>query len=249
VNKTLATIASLLIMLMMGLACGPGTAPAADGPARASAQELAADGPAAASSVEPLEVIDLPPPRHDGPMSLEKTLKQRQSVRSFTDEPLTMEELSQLLWAAQGITREPDRRTAPSAGAKYPIELYVVTREQLLHYVPEGHRLEVLRREDLRPTVGRASTQDFVTTCPALFVITAVHERVQAKYKHRFVRYVRLESGHVAQNIILQAVSLGLGAVPVGGFKDRVVTKALGLPEDHAPEYLIPIGNPGPRRR
>lgn len=179
-------------------------------------------------------------------MSLEKTLQERRSVRSFTDEPLTMEEISQLLWAAQGITGEPGLRTAPSAGAKYPIELYVVTRKQLLHYVPEGHRVEVLRREDLMPAIGRASTQDFVSTCPAMFVITAVHERVQAKYEDRFVRYVRLESGHVAQNIVLQATSLGLGAVTVGGFRDRVVTKALGLPEDHAPEYLIPIGHPGP---
>jgi len=244
VNKRLATIASLLIT---GLACGPGTVPGADGPARASAQELAADRPAAGTRIEPLEVIDLPSPRRDGPMSLERTLQARRSVRSFTDEPLTMEEISQLLWAAQGITREPDLRTAPSAGAKYPIELYVVTRKQLLHYVPEGHRVEVLRREDLMPAIGRASTQDFVSTCPAMLVITAVHERVQAKYKDRFVRYVRLESGHVAQNIVLQAVSLGLGAVTVGGFRDRVVTKALGLPEDHAPEYLIPIGHPGPR--
>jgi SagB-type dehydrogenase family enzyme len=245
VKTTLATIAW---MLVAGLACSPGAAPGADGPGRGSAHELAADSPSTASSLERLEVIDLPPPRRDGPMSLEKTLEARRSVRSFTDEPLTMEEISQLLWAAQGITRDPDRRTAPSAGAKYPIELYVLTRERLLHYLPQGHRVEVLRREDLRPAVGRASTQDFVSTCPALFVITAVHERVKAKYKHRFVRYVRLESGHVAQSILLQAVSLGLGAVPVGGFRDRVVTKALGLPEDHAPEYLIPIGHPGPRR-
>jgi SagB-type dehydrogenase family enzyme len=245
VKKTPATIASLLLA---GLACGPGTAPSANGPARASAQELAADGSSADHTIEPLEVIDLPPPRRDGPMSLEETLQTRRSVRSFTDEPLTMEEISQILWAAQGITREPDRRTAPSAGAKYPIELYVVTRAQLLHYVPEGHRVEVLRREDLMPAIGRASTQDFVSTCPAMFVITAVHERVQAKYKHRFVRYVRLESGHVAQNIVLQAVSLGLGGVTVGGFRDRVVTKALGLPKDHAPEYLIPLGHPGTSR-
>lgn len=242
------TFATIVWVLVASLACGPGTAPAVDGPGRGSAQELAADSPSATAKIEPVEVIDLPAPRRDGDMSLERTLQARRSVRSFTDEHLTMEEISQLLWAAQGITGEPDRRTAPSAGAKYPIELYVVTRTQLLHYLPQGHRVEILGREDLMPTIARASTQDFMSKCPAMFVITAVHERVQAKYKDRFVRYVRLESGHVAQNIVLQAVSLGLGGVTVGGFRDRVVTKALGLPKDHAPEYLIPIGHPGPRR-
>lgn len=237
------TIACLLIAW---LACGPGAAPDADGPARGEALELAAGGRSTAAAVEPVEVIDLPPPRRDGDMSLEKALHERRSVRSFTDEPLTMEQISQLLWAAQGITGKPELRTAPSAGAKYPLEVYLLTRRELLHYLPRGHRVEVLRREDLIPAVARASTQDFVAECPAMIVITAVHARVQAKYSERFVRYVRLESGHAAQNIVLQAVSLGLGAVTVGGFRDRVVTKALGLPNDRAPEYLIPIGHPRP---
>ena len=163
-KTTLVTIAWILVA---GLACGPGAAPGADGPGRGSAQQLAADGPSTASTIEPLEVIGLPPPRRDGDMSLEKTLEARRSVRSFTDEPLSLEQISQLLWAAQGITEEPDRRTAPSAGAKYPIELYVLTRKRVLHYLPEGHRAHAeWTPERVVHWVGKAGT---ATACHDTF--------------------------------------------------------------------------------
>lgn len=227
-------------LLAVGLACN------ASAPARAPTR--AADGHAATATAgaarAPIRIIDLPPPRLDGSMSLERTLAARVSVRTFTDEALTLAELSQLLWAAQGITHGKDRRTAPSAGAKFPLEIYVVTRTQLLHYVPQGHKLEVLREADLVPAVAKATFQDFVADAPTIIVITAVHARTRAKYRHRYARYVRQETGHASQNILLQAVALDLGAVTMGGFRDAVVTRALDLPGDHAPEYLILVGHP-----
>lgn len=204
---------------------GGGTAPTEDGPH------------------EPLTVLDLPAPKHDGATSLERALASRASVRTFGGRDLTLAELSQLLWAADGINRASGKRTAPSAGAKYPIEIYVVTAQQLLHYVPDGHRAEVLAEGDLLAPM-RATAQDFVADGAALFVITAEFERTTAKYTTRGERFVHIEAGHVAQNILLQAVTLGLGAVPVGGFDEAAVSATLGLPDEHAPLYLIPVGPP-----
>lgn len=192
---------------------------------------------------EPIAVIDLPAPQQDGTTSLERALASRASVRSFGGRALSPAELSQLLWAADGINRPDGRRTAPSAGATYPIELYVVTAEKLLHYVPAGHRVEVLAEGDLL-TPMRETAQDFVADGAALFVVTAVFERTTSKYGARGERFVHLEAGHVAQDILLQAVALELGAVPVGSFDDAAVIATLGLPGDHAPLYLIPVGAP-----
>lgn len=196
-------------------------------------------------SPTPPEEIPLPPPRLQGPMSLEETLAARRSVRSFTDEPLTLEKIGQLLWAAQGITREWGGRTAPSAGALYPLEVYVATPDGLYHYVPQGHRLEVKSRTDLREALWEAGLmQDAIRESPAVFVVTAVYERTAGKYGARAERYVHLEAGHAAQNLLLQAVALGLGGVPIGAFYDERVQAALSLPRDHAPLYLIPVGYP-----
>jgi len=189
----------------------------------------------------PLATLELPPARREGTMSLEQALAGRASVRSFAARTLALDELSQLLWAADGVNRGSGKRTAPSAGATYPIELYVVTAKQLLHYVPDGHRVEVLAEADLLAPM-RETAQDFVADGAALFVITAVLERTTKKYAARGERFVHLEAGHVAQNILLQAVALGLGAVPVGSFDDEAVTQTLGLPGDHAPLYLVPVG-------
>jgi SagB-type dehydrogenase family enzyme len=189
--------------------------------------------------------IALPSPRTDGDVSLEEALAERRSVRSFTDETLTLEEISQLLWAAQGITAEWGGRTAPSAGARYPLEIYVVTPDGLFHYLPDGHRVEALGTADLREPLAEAALgQTAVSNAPAVLVVTAVYARTEAKYGDRAERYVQLEAGHVAQNVLLQAVTLGLGGVPMGAFSDADVQGVLGLPADHEPLYLIPVGHP-----
>jgi len=178
-------------------------------------------------------------------MPLEEAIANRRSVREFTEEALSLAEISQLLWAAQGITDPRGLRAAPSAGALYPLELYVTVAEGAYHYVPEGHTLQVVSEEDLRRDLWEAGLrQGALQEAPAIFVVTAVYERTQAKYGERAERYVKLEAGHAAQNILLQAVALQLGAVPIGAFYDDQVQAALGLPLDHQALYLIPAGHP-----
>jgi SagB-type dehydrogenase family enzyme len=190
--------------------------------------------------------ISLPAPRLQGTISLEETLAKRRSVRQYRPIPLSVEQLSQLCWAIQGITHPAGYRTAPSAGALYPLEVYVLLPQGVYHYEPQAHTLTRWQEGDLRPALHAvALRQDAIVQAPAVFVITAVYERTEAKYgKQRSPRYVHLEAGHAAQNFLLQAVALGLGSVPIGAFYDQGVQEALNLPADHQPLYLLPVGVP-----
>ncbi|MDF1500202.1 MAG: SagB/ThcOx family dehydrogenase [Anaerolineales bacterium] len=184
-------------------------------------------------------------PDFDRNNPLNALLLKRCSVRSFLPKSLDSQQVSDLLWSCQGMTRG-DHRTAPSAGARYPLEIYWVDREQTGHYDVDHHRLEILLEEDLRTELSRAALdQQFIAEAPATVVITAVFHRVAGKYGvERGARYVQMEVGHAAQNVLLQAAALGLGSVPVGAFDDDQVSRLLRLPEDHAPLYLLPIGHP-----
>ncbi len=192
------------------------------------------------------EVVALPAPQLKGRLTLEEALAQRRSVREFADAPLTLTELGQLLWAAQGTTHPAGLRTAPSAGALYPLQVYAVTREAVYHYLPQGHQMTTHVRGDVRSALHAAALrQDSVLQAPATMVIAAVYARTAQKYgEERSPRYVHLEAGHAAQNVLLQAVALGLGAVPIGAFEDDRVRQVLTLPSDQQPLYLIPIGHP-----
>ncbi len=192
----------------------------------------------------------LPGPALVGKMSLEEALTKRRSVRSFAGGELSAQQISQLCWAAQGIC-EPVRqlRTCPSAGATYPLELYVVTAQGVEHYRPQGHGLTSHLDGDLRGKLAAAALgQRCVAQAPATFVIAGVVSRTARRYGQRAQRYVWMEAGHAGQNILLQAVALKLGAVPVGAFNDEAVGKLLKLPAGSAPLYLIPVGKPtGPK--
>jgi SagB-type dehydrogenase family enzyme len=192
------------------------------------------------------QTIALPTPRLKGPLTLEEALAQRRSVREFSSVPLTLAELGQVLWAAQGVTHPSGLRTAPSAGALYPLEVYAVTHEAAYHYESQGHRLTTHVQGDVRAALHVAALrQDSVLNAPAVIVITAVYARTAHKYgEERSPRYVHLEAGHVAQNVLLQAVTLNLGAVPIGAFEDDRVKQVLALPSDQQPLYLIPVGHP-----
>lgn len=192
------------------------------------------------------QATPLPAPRLKGELSFEEVLAKRRSVRSFSEQPLTLEEIGQLLWSAQGITDPKGFRTAPSAGALYPLEVYVVTGEGIAHYIPDGHQITFQAADGAKERLFEAAlNQSAVKEAPAVFVITAVYERTAQKYgEKRAPRYVQLEAGHAAQNILLQAVALGLGAVPIGAFYDEQVQEALNLPADYQPLYLIPVGHP-----
>lgn len=180
----------------------------------------------------------------NGDMSLADALAARRSVRSFKVDALSAEQIAQLCWAAQGVTGgRTGFRTAPSAGALYPLELYVVTADGVDYYEPNRNTLSRHLEGDVRGGLQAAALgQRFVGDAPATFVLCGVVSRMAGKYGPRAERYVWMEVGHAGQNILLQAVALGLGAVPVGAFEDDRVADVLQLPPDHAPLYLIPVG-------
>lgn len=194
-----------------------------------------------------MDTLILPPPRTDGPVSLEAAIAARRSVRSFTPQGLTLEEVSQLLWALQGITGPKEYlRAAPTAGACCPLEVYVCRADGVWHYRPQGHRLERHLTEDVRARLAEAAwNQNFLAQAPVVFAISAVFHRTTRRYGDRGrIRYVPMDVGHAAQNLLLQAVALGLGSVPVGAFDDQAVARILALPPEEEPLYLLPVGHP-----
>jgi len=200
---------------------------------------------------EPASLIDLPAPSLESKMTIEETLLKRRSVRGYADIPVTIGEISQLLWAAQGITNVKGNRTAPSAGACYPLEVYLVVGYSdsllpgLYRYLPKSHQMETVSRGDIREWLAAAALgQKSVRSAPAIIAIIASYEKIDSRYKDRGIRYAYMEAGHVGQNISLQAVALGLGTVMVGAFDDRSLKAVLNLGKDEAPLYLIPVGKP-----
>ncbi len=186
--------------------------------------------------------MKLPEPVLEGDKSLEKVISGRRSDRSLSGD-ITDEEISQILWAAQGITSKEGLRTVPSAGALYPLEIYSLTSKGVFRYLPSGHEIEVVKETDARIDVANAALrQRFISKAPLVVVISAVFERVTRVYGKRGRRYVHVEVGHAAQNILLQATALGLKTTPVGAFDDESVKEAIGAPWDHVPLYIISIG-------
>jgi len=196
------------------------------------------------------EKIKLPEPKYDSDTSVEQALLGRRSVREYKDEPLTLTEVSQLLWAAQGIT-EPRRgfRTAPSAGALYPLEVYVLignvegAAKGVYKYRPPEHEIVKVKDGDVRDELTAAALgQTWVGDGSVVIVFSAVYERTTQKYGDRGIRYVHLEAGHAAQNAYLQAVSLNLGTGVVGASKDDEVRGVLNMSDEENPLYIMPVG-------
>jgi len=194
--------------------------------------------------------IALPKPTADGPVSVERALLIRRTVRTFDPAPLTLGELGQLLFAAQGETADT-LRAAPSAGALYPLEILALVgavqglAPGLYRYEPDGHTLTRLEVRDSRAPLARAALdQDWLAEAPAVLVLTARFERTTARYGERGVRYVYMEAGHAAENVCLEAAALGLGAGLIGAFEDAAVRAVLKPAGKAAPLYLLPIGRP-----
>lgn len=182
-------------------------------------------------------------PKLKGTISLEETISKRRSVRNFQNKNLSIDQISQLLWSAQGITSKRGFRCAPSAGAIYPMEIYFVSSDGLFHYIPYEHKIEKIKDGDLRKQLSDAAYgQDFISDAGISIIITCNYEKIMQRYSKRGIRYADMEAGHIAQNIHLQAVSSGLGSCPVGAFDDGSVTKLLQLPKNLTPIYIIPIG-------
>lgn len=209
----------------------------------------AQENPAAAE-----KSIRLPKPRHEGGMSVEEAIFSRRSVRRFDRTPLTLEEVSQLLWAAGGATVDGvtgPTRAYPSAGAVYPLRIYIVAgdvaglKPGIYRYEWESHSLVLLKEGDMREELKKAALdQRMVLEAPATIVVTAVYDKVMKAYGQRgATRYVSMDTGHAGQNVHLEAQSLGLGTVMVGAFKDDDVLKVLGV-KNELPLYMMPVGKP-----
>ncbi len=189
------------------------------------------------------EIITLDKPNEDGPMSLEKAIAVRRSRRDFLPKALTPEQIGQLAWVAQGQDAGSRFRTVPSAGATYPLEVFVVTKDGLFRYLCAKHALEKLLDQDLRAALASAAWgQEFIEAAPLTLVFAAQFGRTTTHYGKRGVRYVYMEAGHAAQNVHLQAESLGLGSVAVGAFDDGSVSKVLSLPDYLEPIYMVVVG-------
>lgn len=204
-------------------------------------------------------LVCFPLPRLKGAVSVEEALRRRRSIREYLDEPLTLEELSQLLWAAYGVTETTwSLKTTPSAGGTYPLEIYAVVKPRgvrldKLCYLQPGsykydfrtHCMRLVKSGDLSKDLYKAAVeQEWVLRAPMNIVIAAVFERTTRRYGNRGVRYVWIEAGHASQNIYLQAVSLGLGTVAIGAFFDDDVKRIIGAEDNESPLYIMPVGRP-----
>jgi SagB-type dehydrogenase family enzyme len=194
--------------------------------------------------------VRLPSPSQKGNLSVEQALQQRRSVREFGRGQLQLADISQILWSAQGITHADGFRTAPSAGALYPLEIYLAAGDVaglpagVYRYKPAGHELVLLQRGDLRGRLASAAFgQAWIRSAPAVLAIAGIYQRTTRKYGKRGRRYVDIEVGHAAQNVYLQATARGLATVMVGAFDDTEVQEVLGLPSDHIPLGLMPLGH------
>lgn len=208
---------------------------------------------ARSSTAATVTTTKLPPPRYSSNISIEESLLHRRSIREYSGEALTLADVSQLVWAAQGVTHPSGLRTAPSAGALYPLEVYVVAGQVTglapgaYKYRPYQHELLPVSDGDIRRQLAEAALgQDCVAQAAINIVLSAVYQRTTPKYGERGVRYVHIEAGHAAQNICLQATSLGLGAVTVGAFHDDRVKNLLRMPVPEEPLYIISAGRKRP---
>jgi SagB-type dehydrogenase family enzyme len=183
---------------------------------------------------------------------VEEAISRRRSLRRYSPQALTLDQLGQVLWSGQGLT-SGRKRAVPSAGSTYPLELYAIVGKQgveglaqgIYKYEPEGHGLQLLASGDKRAELAAvALSQHFLEEAPVVLVVCAVVERTTGFYRKRGERYIHFEAGHVGQNVHLQALALGLGTVMVGAFDDNGVSVALGLEEDVRPLYVMPLGRP-----
>jgi len=188
--------------------------------------------------------LSLPTPKIEKAVYLDEAIQKRRSVRRFSAKALTDYQISKLLWAAQGITdTHNDFRAAPSAGALYPLELYLIKNNGVWHYLVRNHSIEQINEKDLRSSLANAALeQSCVAQAPIDIVIAADYNRVTKKYGERGIRYTHIEVGHTTENLVLEAAALGLSSITIGAFNDDKVSNLLNLPHNETPLYIIPVG-------
>ena len=196
--------------------------------------------------------MNLPKPILKGEVSVEEAIKHRRTIRSYLSKPLTLEQLSQIFWAAQGITEDRGyKRSAPSGGALYPMDIYAIVGDNgvkglnagIYHYDPHKHSALLITEGDFREDVARtALSQMWMARAPLNLVITSEYSRITSKYGTRGERYAMIEAGHIGQNIFLQAEALGLRAGIVGAFHDNDVIRVIKISRSHEPLLILPVG-------
>ena len=187
-------------------------------------------------------------------MSLEEAIARRRSIRHFTPESISLSQLSQILWSAQGVTNASLKyRAVPSAGATYPLEILVACGKKAIEEIDEGiyrynidnHSLTLHHKGDVRLELAEAALdQEFIYEAPVDIIICAVYRRTLMRYGDRGERYVHIEVGHAGQNIYLQTTALGLATVAIGAFDDEQVRNVLRLDKQYQPLYIMPVGRP-----
>ncbi len=194
-------------------------------------------------------VVPLPPPAVSGDLSVEEAINQRRSVRTYSDNPLKAHEIGQLVWAAQGITSSGGLRSAPSAGATYPLEIYVIAGiveaipAGIYRYLPQKHSLELIHSGDVREELSKAALgQPWVRDAPASLIISGLVDRTAVRYGNRAERYMLMEAGHAAENVFLQALSCHLGSVMIGAFMDEELKDLVEMGKSEQPLAIIPVG-------
>ena len=196
------------------------------------------------------KVTNLPEPNLQSNFSLEQALKQRRSRRDFSDNPISLNQLSQVLWAAYGITKEPIYKTAPSAGAIYPMTIYVSTckvknmENGFYRYIPETHSLKLIDDNNYKKIIYKLGYRQNCLKNPAFTILMAANfNKIENRYGNKAKRYTFMEAGHISQNIYLQVESLGLGTVAVGAFNEASMNKNLPVKAEENIIYIMPIGN------
>jgi SagB-type dehydrogenase family enzyme len=196
-----------------------------------------------------MSLIRLPKAETNLGHPLELLLAQRRSVRDFAPRPVSLVQASCLLWAAQGITDARGLRTAPSAGGLYPLELYLVAgavtglESGIYHYLPRDNAIFCTQKGDRRNALAAAAFgQSWLADAALTLVFAARYGRTTGKYGRRGIQYVHIEVGHAAQNALLTAVALNLGAAEVGAFDDKRVASVMELSREETPLYLLPVG-------
>ena len=194
----------------------------------------------------PQKIIQLTDPNLTGNLAFEAALAKRRSVRQFSSQALTRSQIGQLAWAGQGVTdRQRGLRTAPSAGAIYPIELFFATADGVYAYRPTEHSLLEISQQDIRGNLARTTAApEPVTTAGCAIIVAGSSRKLASQFGKNSRTFLALEAGHVAQNIQLQAVCLGLGSVAIPGLDTAAVRKVCRMSRDSEPLYVICVGYP-----
>lgn len=194
------------------------------------------------------ETIQLPAPRTTGRMSVEAAIAARRSRRAYKGDPVKLAEAGQLLWAAQGVTGAEGQRAAPSAGALYPLKIYLsATRVAGLDpgvykYNPDDHQLALHAPGDVRSRLTASVDQDCIRFSACVVAFAGVPDRLRERFGERAAGLLQMEAAHASENVYLQAAALGLGTVAVASFRPAEVGGILGLPEGEVLVYLMPVG-------